>query len=328
MYDVISIGDLMLDVFMQMSESEVTVDRTGEIQKLIMEFGTKLPVEKLTWIAAVGNAPNNANGSARLGLKTAIYTIVGDDHEGEESKKIFVQEGVGLDYVVTDVGTKTNFSVVLNVGAERTILVYHEHRTYNLPNMEPAKWVYYTSVGKGHEILHTQIPEYCDRTGAKFAFQPGSHQLREKLEILKPLIARSDFLIMNKEEAEALLGKMADCPALVEEFLNLGAKMVAVTDGPKGSFAATQDREVWFQDIYDIEVVERTGCGDAYATGFLAAIVKGLSMQEAMKWGTVNAAGKLRFIGAREGLLRDGELQEWLARKPQFGPVRVKDLEV
>jgi sugar/nucleoside kinase (ribokinase family) len=327
MYDVISIGDLMYDVFLQLPPNEVQVDTSGPIQKLVMEFGTKLPIEKMTAISAVGNCANNAIGSARLGLKVALYTYIGDDREGQESKKVLEEEGVALDYVIIETGKKTNYSAVINVGAERTILIYHEHRPYNLPDLQPTKWVYYTSVAKGHEILHTQIPAYCDNTGAKLAFQPGSHQLREGLEVLKPLIARSDFLIMNKEEGEGLLGKQAGCAELVKDFMNLGAKMVAITDGPQGSFAADGET-VYFQDIYDVEVVERTGCGDAYATGFLAAIIKNLPLTEAMKWGTVNAAGKLRFIGAREGLLRENEIKEWLSRKPQFGPVNIEHLEV
>ena len=325
MYDLISIGDTTTDMFMLLSEQEIRVrdENNDGVTDLIMDFGTKIPIEKLTRIVAVGNAANNAIGASRLGLSAALYTALGEDRDADETREVFKAEGVSLEYVVTTPGTKTNFSAVINVGAERTILVFHEHRQYHLQdNMQGAGWVYYTSLGQGHEELNRQIVEYCQRTGTKLAYQPGSHQLRTGLEVVKPIIAAADFVVMNKEEAQGLTGRFGvECPELVGAFLEMGAKCVAVTDGPKGSFASDGDG-VWFCDIYDIEVIERTGCGDAWATGFLSARHKGLAVKEAMEWGTVNAAGKLRFIGAREGLLREQEVRDWIAGRPEFGAVK------
>jgi len=204
-------------------------------------------------------------------------------------------------------------------------LVYHTQWDYKLPNMAPAKWVYYTSVGHGYEKtgIDDQILDYCERTGANLAYQPGSHQLRNGLEYNMKLIPKCGFLVMNREEAADLLGKPRDqeCQDSVRQFLEMGAEVVAVTDGPAGSHAGDSSG-VWFQDIYDIEVVERTGCGDSYATGFLASIAKGNDVQTAMKWGTVNAAGKLRMIGGRDGQLTEQEIHDWLGKKPEFGPVK------
>lgn len=327
MFDVITIGDNTIDVFMELDKNDIRiVDQNDDgIEDLVMDFGTKLPVKKLTRLAAVGNAANNAWGSARLGLNTAYYSHFGDDSDSTESQEVLKSIGVSDKYFVVEAGKKSNFSTVINVEAERTILVYHTQWNYKLPeDMEGAGWVYYTSVGHGYEEtgLDDQILEYCARTGTKLAYQPGSHQLRMGLEYNKKLIPKCDFLVMNREEAADLLGKPREqgCEVSVREFLELGAKVVAVTDGPAGSHAGDSSG-VWFQDIYDIEVVERTGCGDSYATGFLACLQKGMGVQDAIKWGTVNAAGKLRFIGGREGQLTEDEIREWLSRKPEFGPV-------
>lgn len=326
-YDIITIGDNTIDVFMELNRDDVRiVDQNQDgIEDLVIDFGTKLPVKKLTRLAAVGNAANNAVGSSRMGLNTAYYSHFGDDQDSEESKQVLLGEGVNDAYFVTETGKKSNFSTVINVGAERTILVYHTEWDYKLPeNMEPANWIYYTSVGHGYEKtgLDDQILEYCQRTGTKLGYQPGSHQLRMGLEYNKKLIPHCDFIVMNREEAADLLGKdrSTGCEVMVRDFLDMGAKMAAVTDGPAGSHAGDESG-VWFQDIYDIEVIERTGCGDSYATGFLSAIQKGKDVPEAMKWGTVNAAGVLRYIGAQEGLLTEAEMNDWLAKKPDFGPV-------
>lgn len=326
-YDIITIGDNTIDVFMELDKADVRIlDQNQDgIEDLVMDFGTKIPVKKLTRLAAVGNAANNAWGSARLGLNTAYYTHLGDDPDSQDTISELKSIGISDEYFVIEPGKKSNFSTVINVEAERTILVYHTKWNYKLPeNMQSANWIYYTSVGHGYEQtgLDEQILEFCSRTGTKLAYQPGSHQLRNGLEYNLKLIPRCDFLVMNREEAADLLGKPREqgCEVSVREFLELGAKTVAVTDGPAGSHAGDATG-VWFQDIYDIEVVERTGCGDSYATAFLAALAKGHDVPTAMKWGTVNAAGKLRFIGGRQGQLTEEEINKWLADKPDFGPV-------
>lgn len=326
MLDLITIGDNTIDIFLELDAKDIRVLDTNAdgVDDLVMDLGTKLPVKKLTRLAAVGNASNNAIGAARMGLEVALYSHFGDDPDSDDSKREFLKGGVKDQYFVTEAGKKSNFSAVINVGAERTILVYHTDWSYRLPEgMEPAKWVYYTSVGHGYEKtgIDEQLLEYCARTGTKLAYQPGSHQLRNGLEYNMKLIPHCDFLIMNREEAADLLGKPREqgCADSVRQFMDLGAKVVAVTDGPAGSHAG-DSTGVWFQDIYDIEVVERTGCGDSYATGFLAALAKGLPVPDAMKWGTVNAAGKLRYIGGTQGQLTEQEIHEWLAKRPDFGP--------
>jgi sugar/nucleoside kinase (ribokinase family) len=64
--------------------------------------------------------------------------------------------------------------------------------------------------------------------------------------------------------------------------------------------------------IVKTEVVEKTGAGDAFSAGFLAAIIHGLEIPEAMKWGSINSANVIGKIGAEEGLLTKFELEQKL----------------
>ena len=61
--------------------------------------------------------------------------------------------------------------------------------------------------------------------------------------------------------------------------------------------------------IFPATVVERTGAGDSYAAGFLAAIVHGLPVSEAMRRGAVNAASVISTVGAEKGLLKKEEIE-------------------
>src|SRR3990167_4007569 len=104
MFDLIAIGDSTVDVFLELHEASVNCEIDPEECKLVLDYADKIPVEKMTRVAAVGNAANTAIGTARLGLKAALYTLVGDDQDGEEMRQVFEKEKVAEDYIIVDKG--------------------------------------------------------------------------------------------------------------------------------------------------------------------------------------------------------------------------------
>lgn len=318
MFDLISIGDSTIDVFLELEEASVNCEIDPEECKLILDYADKIPVNGVTRVSAVGNAANNAIGASRLGLKTALYTMVGDDMDGKEMREIFQQEGVARDYIVTDTGKKSNFSAVINFKAERTILVYHEDRTYNLPELDKSKWVYFTSLGKGHDVLHEQIPAYIKSSGAKLAFQPGSHQIREGKERFKPILDVTEVILINKRESEEILGKTGEVPELLRGMGELGPKIVVITDGKDGSWTFDGEKIRFCPTFPEKEIKERTGAGDAYSTGFVAGLISDIGVEEAMKWGSVNGASVVEYIGAREGLLTRDAMEKRVEASPEI----------
>ncbi|MBI2007252.1 MAG: carbohydrate kinase family protein [Candidatus Blackburnbacteria bacterium] len=321
-FDLISIGDSTIDLFMEVDVEDAHTVCTLDNDRCVVCFGygSKVPVKKMTRVAAVGNAANSAIGSSRLGLKTAIYTVIGSDQDSQEMRKIFKEEDVDTSFVVMESGKRSNLSVVLNYNSERTIFVYHEDRNYNLPKFPGAKWIYYTSVAKGHDILHKQVPEYIRSSGAKLAFNPGSYQLREGPPALAPILEITEVLLLNREEAHFLVGgDLEDAKGLIAKLKRKGPQIVVMTDGKNGSFASFDGREVWHVGIpQDSPVLEMTGAGDAYSTGFLAALAQGTEIPEAMVCGTMNATSVVQYVGAREGLLTPQKMQEFMKEYGQF----------
>ena len=68
-------------------------------------------------------------------------------------------------------------------------------------------------------------------------------------------------------------------------------------------------------EIVKVDVVGKTGAGDAYTAGFLAAVLNGQLIEEAMRWGALDGASVIQKIGAEEGLLTKLELEEKLETK-------------
>lgn len=316
-FDLISIGDTTLDVFLEVEQAKVICEENPPHCWLGVGYAEKVPVKKLTKIPGVGNSANVAVGSSRLELKSALYTILGRDESGKESYRRLKKEGVAPDYIQFDKQRGTNYSTVINHKGERTILVFHEPRQYSLPRLAKTKWVYFSSVASGHEKLQREICDLVKKNNIKAGFNPGTFQLREGLEFMKPLMQLTTVFIVNKEEAQTLLGNIDDFKKLLEMLKQEGPEIAVITDGPKGSYAF-DGTDFYFQDIFEVPVMERTGCGDSYSTGFISALIYNKDVPEAMRWGTVNAAFVIQKIGAQEGLLTKKELLKVLQNNPQF----------
>lgn len=319
--DFIAIGDTTLDVFLQISEATVSCQLNRAQCLLCLEYAEKIPVEAVVKVPGAGNASNAAVGARRLGLKSAIVATVGKDTVGDEIRAGWKKEGVDTRYVTLDAKDGTNYSTVLNFHGERTILVFAHERKYKLPTLDGAKWIYYTSLGPGHEKLEKQLVAHLKKhPQQKLAFNPGTKQLRRGLKALKPVIARCDVFIVNKEEAARLL-EDGERPIqnMLMNFIHLGAKVVVITDGPKGSFA-TDGTRVWKLGIFKGPVIERTGAGDSYGTAFTCAIAQGHDIPEAMRHGTANGWSVVQKIGPQAGLLDARSMKATLKKFSKIKP--------
>jgi len=315
---MITFGDATLDVFLQLNkeDADVKCQINEDVCQLCLDYADKIPVESVVKVPGAGNASNNAVGSTRLGLKTAIVSILGKDDVGDLIVKNWRKEGVGTKYVLFDAKHGTNYSTILNYDGERTILVFHEQRTYRFPKMLPkSKWLYYTSLGKGSETMHKSLIAYVKRTGSQLCFQPGTHQLKLGTLQLQPIIAVSTITIMNKEEAERVVdgGQPKTMSHLLKSIHAMGCKIAIITDGQKGAFVY-DGMQMLQMGIMDVPVVERTGCGDAFATAFVVALSQGKDIAEALRWGTANSASVLSYIGPQQGLLKTAGMKKYLER--------------
>ena len=294
MLDLISIGDATIDNFVQIHDAEVKCNIDKTECKLCIDYGDKIAVDKLTHLVA-GNAANNTIGGARLKLRSAIYVNVGSDPSGKQITEKLKEEGVSTRYVVINEGMESNLSTVINFQKERTILVYHQAWKYKLPDLDSAKWIYFTSVSASftESNLLNELTVYLERTGSKLLYNPGTYQMKAGIKKNPKLLALTELFIVNKEEAKRILvGKDdVDIPIkkLLKDIADMGPKMVVITDGEKGSFGF-DGQNYYHLGIFPANLVEMTGAGDAYATGVLAGLSYGKDLPEAMRWGAANGA--------------------------------------
>jgi len=318
-FDFIAIGDTTTDAFIRIQQASVHNDpKEGEL--ICLANGSKIPYESLTVIPAVGNSPNAAVSAARLGLKSGLVTDYGDDDFGKKCTERLVSEGISEDYIRIHKGKKSNYHFVLWHNAERTILIKHEEYPYTFPDVGSPKWMYFSSVGENSIPYHHEIAAYLkSHKDIKFAFQPGTFQIKLGYEKLKDLYEETEVFFCNKEEAQLILKtEEDDIPTIAREMSKLGPKISVITDGPKGAFAF-DGTDVWFMPPYPDPKppLERTGAGDSFSSTFTSALALGKSVDEALMWGPINSMNVVQHIGAQEGLLSREKLEEYLANAPQ-----------
>lgn len=328
-YDFVAIGDIVTDAFIILKEAEVEERGNGQdggYKRICMRFGDKIPYKDVITVPAVGNSANAAVSASRLGLKSALVSNVGDDYYGQECLAVLKAEKVGAEFVKINKGRKTNYHYVLVFDAERTILIKHEEFDYVLPGINKPKWFYLSSLSENSLPFHKTLEKYFnDNPEVKLVFQPGTYQLKFGKDALAGLYKRTDLFLCNKEEAERILGVAEeDVKKLMQMIHELGPKIVAITDGPKGAYAFDarlpdgQGKNAWFIPMYPDPKppINRTGAGDAFSSTFAVALALGKSVEEALMWGPVNSMSVVQKMGARAGLLTRDELLDYLKKAP------------
>jgi sugar/nucleoside kinase (ribokinase family) len=320
--DFVGVGDAVTDTFIELMHAWIEADNPEEKKELCMAFGDKLPYSHEITIKGTGNALNATNAANMLGLKTGIITDVGDDETGQQVIEAFKQKGVDVSNVTVHKDTKTNHNYILRYKAERTILVQHFEYNYKFPKFEKGKapkWFYLSSLSKNSIPHHHTIAQFLsNHPETKLAFQPGTFQIKLGASELADLYKVTEVFFCNKQEAQKILETdEKNMKNLLKNMRNLGPKIVVITDGPEGAYVY-DGLEFWHGVMYPDPAppVDRTGAGDSFSATFTAALAKGKTIQEALRWGPINSMSVVQYVGAQKGHLKEDELLKLLDNAP------------
>jgi ribokinase len=323
--EVLSVGDVVIDAFIKLFDDRAQTYENEQGKWLAMPFATKIPFQEAKVIEGVGNAANASVSFARLGIHSGLISNVGKDKYGRDIIDALEDERVDTRFVRVNNGKSTNYHYVLWYKEDRTILIKHEEYNYQWPRFTKAdipKWIYFSSISKNAlEKYHDMVVDWLNENPeVKLAFQPGTYQLEAGVERLKELYARTELLVLNREEAVMVTqGNYDDVHGLLDKLHSIGPKIVVVTDGPDGAYASDgQDRFRMPPYPDPAPPKERTGAGDAFASTFVAAIVKGNTIEGALQWAPINSMNVVQNVGAQEGLLTEAKLEEFLQHAPEW----------
>lgn len=314
MHDLVTIGDIKLDTFVVLPEAHLQCALRedgggGKRCLLCLEHGAKIPVSDFEPQIA-GSAANVAVGMRRLGFRSAIYAILGQDATATLARARLREERVDARYLRVLKRERSSYSIVITYKGERTMLAAHRPHHYHLPALQPFKWLYMSEMGHDYEELFRQIAAIVKRRKAKLAFNPGTIQLQGGTRKLVPMLKATEVLFVNKEEGAVLLSgrtNSVDVRHLLTRLWKLGPSVIVLTDGSRGSYAF-DGGEVWRLGVFPAKPVEMTGAGDSFATGFIAARMHGKPLRECLRWGAANAASVIGVVGPQPGLLTSAKV--------------------
>jgi sugar/nucleoside kinase (ribokinase family) len=308
--ELLVIGDCTVDQYMEVDSPQLFHDPHTKEAVLCFMHGSKIPIKSLHHSLA-GNATHVSVAAQKLGLKTSLYTELGDDEQSKEFLDRFKKEGIDTKYCKRNSNSNTNIGSIILYETDRTIFSYHAPRKYELPfsKMKKPSWIYYTSMGEGFEKFQKDLLKYIDENpDIVLAFNPGTMQLKDGPEKLKAVLKKTKILFVNRNEACRLinLGQWSDIQSqkLHESLHKLGPQLTLITDGKNGSsaFDGSEFIELPSPEIKG-KVVDKTGAGDSYAAAFLAALHYKKPLREAMAWGNKNAASVVASFGCIDSVL-------------------------
>lgn len=292
-FDVVSFGSAVVDVF-------VDTDVSEKNNFISYPVGGKILIKKLRFDVG-GGGTNTAVAFSRLGFKTGCICELGGDENGKRVLELLKKEKVKFFGEKVE-GELTGYSVILDSkGGERTILTYkgaNDEITLTDISRFRTKWLYLSSLlGKSFET-QKKLAGIMKKRGTKIAFNPSSYLIKNKN--LNSILKLTDILILNREEAEMLVGnKEKD---LLKGLHNLTKGIIVITDKNK-MISCYYGNKKYFLKPHNIKVIERTGAGDAFASGFVAGRIVGKPINECLKFGLKESESVIRAFGAKNNLL-------------------------
>lgn len=303
MYDVITIGTVTKDVFLAMPEA-----------KVCFEPGTKTEIGAPVY-AVGGGAANAAVACARQGLKTAALFCVGADQEGNDCARDLKKEGIEC-WESRAGHTATGHSTIfLFPSGERSIVVYRG-AAETLPfetipfNKFKAKWVYIAPSHISVSVME-KIIDHCYCQGIAVAMNPSQFYLEQKAKRLKALLHKIKVLIMNRDEAVYFTGMPREREKDIFSRLDTLVDGIAVmTDGPRGAWIS-DGKQIYRAETFKSEkVVDRTGAGDAFGSGFIAGMLMKENIEYAIRLGSANATSVVEAVGAHTKALTRNQFEQ------------------
>jgi sugar/nucleoside kinase (ribokinase family) len=280
-------------------------------------------------ITAAGSAGGTAITLARLGAEVSSAGAIGTDALGDVLLDLLGRAGIDTRLLVRRPQVQTSASVlpIRPDGSRPALHVVGANATYSAAD---APWEAIETATH----LHLGAPEFMGGEAAAeilaFARRHGvvtsadllapGDQAASILDWIAPAFEHLDYLLPNEEQVMGLSGAdelVSGCQAL----LGRGVGAIAVTRGAEGA-VVVDDHGVEEVPAFAVDVVDTTGCGDAFSAGFLRGLDLGRSRRDAATLGCACAGLIATGLGSDHGTFDLSAVDAFIAQTPILTPTR------
>jgi sugar/nucleoside kinase (ribokinase family) len=257
--------------------------------------------------------------AARLGAEAEFLGGLGDDANGRYALDRLAAGAVDARSVRIFPGGISAFSFILveRDSGKRTIV--HEpgvqrNRSLDIPKGNlPAllAGVGYLHLDGFWMDTAVEIAETAKSKGITITLDIGQNQRDPKIEILMGL---ADYVIPSLPFARRFTG-FQQVEKSANALLRYGAEAVIQTLGEQGVFVLTRDGRRFTVPAFEVPVVDTTGAGDSFHGGFVFALSRGYTLEEAVTFASAVAALKCTHLGGRAGLPSFPQVRDFLVER-------------
>lgn len=292
-YALVSVGELLADL-------------------IGTEFTTNL-TDTETFKRFQGGSPANlAANMARLGNTTALVACVGNDNVGAYLVEKVAETGVDTSFITQDTNAPTSIVLVSRTKGTPDFIAYRtadrmiksEHISDEL--LQNASFFHTTCFALSQDPAQSAIVEAASRAQAAGCivsldanYAPSIWPDRTQAQqVIADYCKNGAFVKLSEDDAERIFGEQLSNSAIIATFHDMGAQLVCLTLGGKGSIVSSNYGKDYVEiEGRPIEVKDATGAGDSYWSGFLTAWLDGKSPAQCAQAGANIAALKISTVG-------------------------------
>jgi len=305
---VLGIGNAIVDVICKVEESFLSENNLAKsTMKLVdeAEFKKILSNLKIEETIAGGSVANSIVGLSQLGNAVSYIGKVNNDELGNKYEKSLTNEKVKYCYQKKKESIPTGTCLILiTPDSERTMCTFlgiagkindkdiDENAVKNseLIFLEGYLWdegdpqkAFNKAISISKKTSMSLSDQFCvDRHKKKF------------FDLVKNKL---DITFANEQEILSLINAKS-----FDEVISFGkqlGKLLVITRGEKGSIGIQKNEVVECKSKKNLKIVDLTGAGDLFASGFLHGYINNLSIKESLKKGTEMSSKIIQKIGAR-----------------------------
>ncbi|MGB8367091.1 MAG: carbohydrate kinase family protein [Candidatus Babeliales bacterium] len=318
---------------------------------VIMQEGRKIEVKHLAYYVGGGAANSavsfarlgfDVTSFFKLGMDQEakfILSTLRKEKVGTENVVYSKKESTGTSFIIP------------NKSGNRTVLVYRGANIMLTKKELPQQAIsvcdqlYITSLSGLAARLLLPITVLAKKYNKSVATNPGTSQLMGEASLLKQALPNIDILILNSFEAQLLMasiitiplsenvfslkkkgakklpqllrepmGSPTICftlPQFFREMQKQGPRIIVVTNGSEGVYAAQNDT-IFFHPSLLVRVVSTLGAGDAFGSCFVAQLMQDKPIEYAIRAGIVNSASVIQDLDTQTSLCNASSLQRKL----------------
>lgn len=277
-------------------------------------------------MTVAGTGAGTAVDLARLGLRVATFGVVGDDELGRWLTGKMAEEGVDTSGLTVDPDAPTSATMLpIRPNGQRPAL--HVIGANARLSPEHLDW---NVIGQGR-FLHvggTSLMERMDgEPTAQVLKRAKAMGLTTSLDLIGvpdidheavfgPCYPHLDYFLPNDEDALMLSGR-ANRNEAIRWFHDRGVGATVITLGPDGASYANNGEPESVTPSYQVDVVDTTGCGDAFSAGFITGLSEGMAPEDAVQLGVAAGACVATGLGSDAGLTSRAGLASFMRSTPR-----------